>query len=111
MDFQDYYNQKYSFYKTNSSREKRILQLIPQNVKTVLDIGCGRANLAATLKEKGYIVSGIDISDEALKEAREFLEDSFCFNVEDDVWPRELFDKKYDLIIASEVIEHIFFPD
>ena len=95
-DLKNYYNQKHSLYKTNSARERRILELIPESTKTILDIGCGRANLAAILKEKGYVVSGIDISDEALKEASRFLEDSFCFNVEDVIWPEELLDKKYD---------------
>jgi len=111
MDFKDYYNRKTLLYRTNSARERRIIQLIPKNVKMVLDIGCGRANLAVALKGRGYIVSGVDISDKALKETSEFLKDAFCFNVEDDIWPKELLDKKYDMIVASEIIEHLFLPN
>lgn len=111
MDSKTYYNNKASSYKTNSVREERIISLIPTEIKTILDIGCGRGNLAQTLTDKGYVVSGIDISDEALADVRNILKDSFCFNVEDKQWPDTIMNKRYDLIIISELIEHIFSPE
>jgi 2-polyprenyl-3-methyl-5-hydroxy-6-metoxy-1,4-benzoquinol methylase len=111
MDSKTYYNSKVSLYKTNSVREERIIALIPSGIRTVLDIGCGQGNLAQTLTDKGYVVSGIDISDEALAGVKNILKDSFCFSVENEEWPKTITTKSYDLIIASELIEHIFSPE
>ncbi len=106
-----YYDSKVSLYKTSSSREERILKLIPQGGKTVLDIGCGSGNLAKTLVDKGYTVDGVDISNEALLNAKDILRKSFCFDTEQDEWPEGLMLNKYDCIIISEVIEHLFSPE
>lgn len=41
---------------------KRILQIIPQNVKTVLDVGCGNGEISAIIaKEKKLTVSGLEV--------------------------------------------------
>lgn len=111
MDISNYYNSKHSVYKMNAGRRKHIIDLIPTHTKTVLDIGCGVGDFASVLHKKGYIVWGVDISEDALRQADEFLEDSFCFNVEDEQWSAELMSKKFDVIIASEVIEHLFHPE
>ena len=55
-------------------------------------------------------MSGIDISSIALDEAKPYLFNSFCFDIQQNDWPTELLEQKFDLVIASEVIEHIFQP-
>ncbi|KQC14662.1 MAG: hypothetical protein APR63_05380 [Desulfuromonas sp. SDB] len=72
--------------------EKLIFPYIPQNGK-ILDLCCGTGQLANSLTEKGYDVTGIDGSEEMIKFAREnapkanfLIEDarsfdfSTCFN-------------------------------
>ena len=49
--------------------EKLIFPYIPQNGK-ILDLCCGTGQLANSLTEKGYEVTGIDISEEMIKFAR-----------------------------------------
>jgi len=39
------------------------------------------------------------------------LDDFFCFDIEDLEWPAQLVSKRFDLIIVSEVIEHLFAPE
>jgi len=46
-----------------------------QQPGTCLDIGCGAGDLAAKLAEKGYAVTGADISDVALEKARALVEE------------------------------------
>ena len=111
MNVSNYYNSKHSVYKMNAGRRKHIIDLIPSQTKTVLDIGCGVGDFAAFLQKKEYKVWGVDISKDVLSQAEGSLESSFCFNVEDEQWPAELMLKKFDVVIASEIIEHLFHPD
>jgi 2-polyprenyl-3-methyl-5-hydroxy-6-metoxy-1,4-benzoquinol methylase len=77
----------------------------PQTVR-VLDIGCGKGNIALPLSEIGYEVTGIDFDAASIEEARDtardmqlsavFLEGSF----------EQLHGRQFDVVIASEVLEH-----
>lgn len=109
MDAKEFYNKK-SPYKMNATRRRNIIDLIPTGAKTVLDIGCGEGDLAFTLKEKGCEVTGVDVSSRALEKATPALFDSFCFNIEDAEWPEKLVEREFDLVVASEVLEHLFDP-
>ncbi len=88
-------------------RKKLVLSLIPEVSSNILEIGCGQGELAQELKNLGHLVTGIDISEEALKEAKPFLVKSFAFDV-DQPWPKDLCNMRFDMVIASEVIEHLF---
>lgn len=87
---------------------------------SALDIGCGNGKLLVTFAKRGYIESGlgVDISDEMANAARQTAENN---NVELSFGRTsfELFDAKryltslspnkgFDLIIATEVLEHIY---
>lgn len=112
-------------YHRKTSKQDRIISnrnftyriLIPKienslnsSIKTVLDIGCGAGTLCLYLAHKGYYVTGIDISEKAIKECKEsaavlnlsnktkFLIGNFQTNK---------IAKKFDLIIFTEVIEHL----
>src|SRR3989344_4652874 len=56
----EYYNKKEGVYKLSGGREKILSGLILDNVKTVLDVGCGSGDLARILQAKGKVVSGAD---------------------------------------------------
>lgn len=110
MKNSEYYDKKEGVYKLSGGRERILHKLISDDAKKVLDIGCGSGGLAKILQTKGKTVFGVDISSTALDKAKPYLHDSFCFDVQRDDWPAELMEQKFDLIIASEVIEHIFQP-
>jgi len=70
----------------------------------VLDIGCGTGDLADYYKGE-YL--GIDISDVAIKLARESRRKDASFMVSDLLEPQEFLLKKYDTFVIAEVLEHI----
>lgn len=110
MENSEYYNRKKGAYKLSGGRERILKKLISNDDRIILDIGCGSGDLARILKARGGIVSGVDISSSALDMARPYLLRSFCFDIQRDDWPSELMEQKFDLVVASEVIEHIFMP-
>ena len=73
----------------------------------VLDVGCGKGELAFDLAERGEVhVTGIDISDDALAFARErFQSDRLTLERADvlDWTPPQTF----DVVVLSNVLEHI----
>jgi len=51
-------------------RLKRILAVVPHPVETILDLACGTGDLAVLLAQEGYQVTGVDLSEEMLRQAR-----------------------------------------
>lgn len=75
--------------------------------KRILDIGCGEGLLCKLLMEKGNEVIGIDISDNAVELAKRNGINAFVCDVENEALPFEGF---FDVIILSEVLEHLISP-
>lgn len=68
--------------------------------KKILEIGCGNGNIVDFYRKLGYDIIGID-KDETVK-------NEYIFNVDfNDFY----FEKKYDLIYALHVLEHISDPE
>jgi SAM-dependent methyltransferase len=84
-----------------------ILQLVrPLEFTTALDIGCGEGSLLAGIcaLRPEVAVSGMDISDSALRLARRRLPDGEFWNL--DITKQHL-GRRFDLILCSEVLEHL----
>ena len=76
----------------------------------VLDIGCGVGDNARILKPLGFVIDGITISENELKEANLFLQKGYLFNLENGL-PEEVKNWQYDYVICSHVLEHICYPE
>lgn len=88
-------------------RIKAILDFFgPVNGKKILDIGCGKGRFARILQDNGAAVTGIDPSEELLKEARKNKGINFVKGSGTDL-PFE--DGSFDCILCVEVLEHV--PD
>jgi SAM-dependent methyltransferase len=62
----------------------RLLEKInPSPGSRILDVACGRGRHSIHLASKGYFVTGIDISDESIEDARQFENDHLEFFVHD----------------------------
>ncbi len=84
------------------------------DVKTICDLGCGTGYLAARLGALGFRVTGVDASDRLLEVARKNYESekvSFVHAVfGDDSLDALALGGPFDLVISSDVIEHLFVP-
>jgi 2-polyprenyl-6-hydroxyphenyl methylase / 3-demethylubiquinone-9 3-methyltransferase len=109
-------NARIEFIKRNAFRvinkEQSEIQLLKG--LNCLDVGCGGGILSEPLKRLGAIVTGIDASHKAIEVAKEHslksrLEITYkCTNTSDLIESKkENFISKFDIIIASEVIEHV----
>lgn len=86
-----------------------VLKKINYKNEKVLDIGCGAGTMTFYLAQKAKYVTGIDISEKAIKSAKESKQKINLKNInfQQMDFPRELPKGKYDFVYFSEVIEHI----
>lgn len=80
---------------------------------TVLDAGCGPGVLSLMLAEKGCIVTGVDISEPNIVEAKKYalskgLSDRVTF-LTGDIEHLPFPDASFDYVVSSHVLEHV--PD
>lgn len=104
-----YYNKKEQ-YSPSGERVRRVVQILGDRIegKKILDIGCGDGTMGKVLKEKGAIFFGTDISKKAVEKAAHVLDKAFVLDVEGG--DLSVIDGDFDVVIASEVIEHLFDP-
>lgn len=77
--------------------------------KKVLDIGCRDGALTKYFTQ-GNTVLGVDIDKISLDRAREILGiETMIVDLNGD-W-NELSDRKFDCVVAGEVLEHLYFPE
>ena len=79
---------------------------------TILDIGSGTGEQAIYLAQKGFQVTGIDISASAIEYARKFAQDSMvnvCFKV-DNILASDL-DGQFEIVIDRGLYELIAFEN
>lgn len=107
MKLGNYYSKKALNYNTSKPRLSKILELAKSiDARTILDIGCATGYIGHKLKTKKNQVVGVDISKAAIKEAKKVLDKGFVVDIENEKLPFK--NDYFDLIICSEVIEHIF---
>ena len=89
-----------------------LLNLLEDNHdRVILDLGCGNGSLAKVLIEKGYIVYGTDASEKGIKIAGKEHPERFAVqNLESDDLPPQFRQLKFDTIVSTEVIEHLYHP-
>lgn len=96
----------------NPLRLEWINALVPLAGKRVVDVGCGGGILAESIAKKGATVTGIDLSEKALKVADlHSLESGVPVRYEmisaEDLAAREA--GQYDVVTCMEMLEHV--PD
>jgi 2-polyprenyl-6-hydroxyphenyl methylase/3-demethylubiquinone-9 3-methyltransferase len=88
----------------------KFLRLDP-TIKTILDVGCGDGNFAASLAMQGYEMYGVDLSDHGIGTAQQrgvgtFVKSSIYEDMRT-VFPGVT---QFDAITCIEVIEHLYSP-
>lgn len=77
---------------------------------TILDVGCGNGSLSHWLASLGYVVTGLDISLQGIETARRSFPDVTFLNGDVRDLPGEISKQKFDIVLATEVIEHLYSP-
>ena len=118
----DYYESTGGRYRMSSTRRNHVCALLRRSVERmpagqvvrILDIGIGSGEipifLKQTLPERLIQVTGIDISARLVEAKRELYHETRVINVDEDGWQRS-FSHSFDIVVASELVEHLFRPD
>uniref|UniRef100_UPI003D6A0DF3 class I SAM-dependent methyltransferase n=1 Tax=Lewinella sp. TaxID=2004506 RepID=UPI003D6A0DF3 len=94
----------------NERLHEMILAQAPRKVSRVLDVGCGSAWVAAYFANKGAEVYSMDISTVNPEKAVGNYPFSGHYGVVADVFHLPFQENTFDLIVASEIIEHVADP-
>jgi SAM-dependent methyltransferase len=82
-----------------------------ESVKSICDLGCGNGHIAGRLASRGYDVTGIDASRSGIEIARRrYPGVTFVEGMIDSELPGRTRLEKFDLVISSDVIEHLYRP-
>jgi 2-polyprenyl-3-methyl-5-hydroxy-6-metoxy-1,4-benzoquinol methylase len=90
-----------------------LLAMLDKNAnQCILDMGCGNGYLVNLLVDKGYNAFGTDASAEGIAIARQTNPNRFFIqDLSAGELPQELQNQKFDTIISTEVIEHLYDPE
>ncbi len=106
-----------SYHKFNAGQQARFETILewlkPIQEKHVLDLGCGDAALTYLLTKQGANVTGVDNEPEGIKLAQQNFSRyrAKARFVLGDVRSTGLSDNTFDIVVSSEVIEHVERPE
>lgn len=79
--------------------------------KNILDLGCGNGALVKRLVNLDFNAFGTDASTTGIEKASEFSNERFALqDLSADELPEKFKNLKFDTIISTEVIEHLYDP-
>lgn len=89
-----------------------VVQKYP-DIKTICDLGCGNGYIGSRLASLGYKLTGVDASESGIDLARQnYPTDNLefiCARVDSSL-QTVLQGRKFDLVLSSDVIEHLYRP-
>ena len=91
---------KYQVWRYKKIVDQNIHLIEDENIKSVLDIGCGTGAFGYVFKQKGYQVMGIDVAPEMVKKGMK--NDVYC-KTGDISNGLECEDNSYDMVISAMV--------
>jgi ubiquinone/menaquinone biosynthesis C-methylase UbiE len=87
-----------------------ILSLVPNKSQSILDVGCGSAWVAKTFQKSGKFICSLDVSTENPRKAMECYPSLDHVGVAADAYHLPFNDDSFDVILATEIIEHVHNP-
>lgn len=76
----------------------------------ILDVGCGNGSLTHVIAQQGYEVVGMEESPSGIEIARQNFHN--CQFIQGSIYspPETILNNSFDVVIAIEVIEHLYYP-
>ncbi|MFA6979410.1 MAG: class I SAM-dependent methyltransferase [Ignavibacteriaceae bacterium] len=107
----DYFEERFAATAHDERRvHEYVIANIPENVTSILDVGCGSAWVAQHFVKKNKIVFSLDISINNPYKAITKYNSKNHFGITADSYFLPFQTKSFDVIIASEIIEHVVSP-
>jgi len=101
------YHASFGFTHSENLIKNGVIKYI-KNGANVIDIGCSNGTAMKLLQDNGYLASGIDISEEAIKLAnKNGLTDCKVSKTHNINYP----DNEFDAILCTDVLEHVLEED
>jgi len=94
----------YDLSKPNSNMKELVRIFKENNIKKILDLGCGNGRNLFYLLNKGFKVFGIDSSSQAIKQIRKKLNSNLIIGNIFTILPYK--DNTFDAIICTQVLQH-----
>lgn len=85
-----------------------MLQFIPKNSKTVLEVGCGEGKFSTLLTERGMETWAIEPDQKSAERAAGTLHKVFTGTIDEKL--AKIPDDYFDVIVMNDVIEHLTEP-
>lgn len=107
----DYFAERKGATKHDERRVREyIISKVPENIKSILDVGCGSGWVANHYTEKGVKVHSLDISKINPSKAMQLYPFEGHFGIVADSFHLPFVNDSFDCVIVSEVIEHVVNP-
>lgn len=90
--------------------QKKIKALGFGREATILDVGCGAGFLSNELAKEGYVITGLDQSDESLRVARRHDMTKSVQYINGNAYSLPFMDDHFDIVISVDFLEHIENP-
>jgi len=87
-----------------------IISKVPKDINTILDVGCGKGWVAEYFLPKGVKVHSLDVSPSNPARAMELYPSEDHKGIAADSFRLPFIDDSFDIVIASEIIEHVIDP-
>jgi 2-polyprenyl-3-methyl-5-hydroxy-6-metoxy-1,4-benzoquinol methylase len=92
-----------------SQERPEIAALIPQEIKTILDVGCGQGAFLKLMKERtGAETWGIEMEPDVAEVAKKYADKILTGKIEN--MTNSIPDSYFDCIIFNDVLEHLLDP-
>lgn len=88
-------------------RYRMLISKVPKGSKMVLDVGCGNGELMCMLGEKGHKCVALDLSENRLGKFKDRARKLGLVQMQGDATNIPLQNSSMDVILCSEVLEHI----